>query len=202
MSIPIIIIAAGKSARLGSPKQLIKISKETLLNNTIKKASFVSNNILVILGAKCLEITKTITNKSVKIVYNENWPDGMASSIKLGVLHFIDVPKLIISVCDQPYLTTEIFERLISFSNLTNKPIIASNYGPHIGVPMLFNNQIFDDLLGLKGDIGAKAILDKYAGSIGEIDFPNGDIDIDTKEDLAIMGILNKKSPKKGFKNN
>lgn len=183
MSIPIIIIAAGASNRLGQPKQLLKLNGETLLNRSIQEAAKVSEHIIVVLGSHFSEISKTIENRNVTIIHNENCAEGMASSIREGVLLCIDAPKLIISICDQPYLTADIFEKLIAFSNLTAKPIIASDYGGAIGVPILFNKEIFQHLLELKGDKGAKTLLPKYKGKIGEVPFDNGQIDIDTQDE-------------------
>lgn len=183
MSIPIIIIAAGASNRLGQPKQLLKLQGETLLNRTINEAAKVSERIIVVLGAHFQDISKTITNNSVTIIHNETWAEGMASSIREGLLLCLDAPRVIISICDQPYLTGDIFEKLIAFSNLTGKPIVASDYGGVLGVPILFEKEIFEQLLELKGDKGARSILPKYKGEIGEVPFEKGEIDIDTIEE-------------------
>lgn len=181
------ILAAGSSIRLGQPKQLLEYEGETLLNRTIRFANEVSNDIVVVLGARFQEIYKTISNKNVQIIFNENWETGMASSIVAGLKTRLNTEKVIVSLCDQPYLTQTIFENLISSEKSTNKPIVASNYSNQIGVPILFNQLIYNDLLGLKGDKGARSILPKYKDSIAEIDFPNGAIDIDTIEEWELF---------------
>jgi molybdenum cofactor cytidylyltransferase len=185
--IPIIILAAGSSSRLGQPKQLLEYEGETLLNRTIRIASEVSDDIIVVLGSRFQEISKTISNKNVQIIFNESWETGMASSIIEGLKTRLSAEKVIISLCDQPYLNTSIFESLILEEKLTQSPIIASNYSNQIGVPILFNKLIYNDLLALKGDKGARSILPKYNDSIGQIDFPNGAIDIDTVEDWELF---------------
>ena len=185
--IPIIIVAAGSSSRLGQAKQLLEYEDETLLNCTIRNASEVSNDVIVVLGARFQEISQTISNKNVQIIFNENWEWGMASSVITGLGTRLNSEKVIVSICDQPYLTSTIFENLISAEKLTNKPIITSNYGHQIGVPILFNQFIYKDLLALKGDKGARSILPKYKDSIATIDFSNGDFDIDTIEDWELF---------------
>ncbi|MES2797738.1 MAG: nucleotidyltransferase family protein [Bacteroidota bacterium] len=185
--IPIIILAAGESKRLGRAKQLLEYKGETLLNRTIRMANEVSRDIIVVLGARLEEISQSISNKNVQIVLNENWETGMASSVIAGLRTRLKAEKVILSLCDQPYLTPTIFENLIAVEESSQKSIIASNYGNEIGVPMLFNQLIYNDLLALKGDKGARAILQKYEGSIAAIDFPDGDIDIDTIEEWELF---------------
>jgi molybdenum cofactor cytidylyltransferase len=185
--IPIIILAAGISSRLGQPKQLLEYEGETLLNRTIRVANEVSDDVVVVLGARFQEISQTVLNKNVQIIFNENWESGMASSVIEGIKTHLNAEKVIISLCDQPYLNTSIFESLILEEKSSRKPIIASNYGNQIGVPILFNQLVYNDLLSLKGDKGARSILPKYNDSIGQIDFPNGAIDIDTVEDWELF---------------
>lgn len=185
--IPIIILAAGSSSRLGQPKQLLQCQGQTLLNRTISLSSEVSNNISVVLGANYPLIASSITNTNCKIIFNELWEQGMATSIQKGLQNNLDADKVIITLCDQPYLSANILRRLIDSANLTELPIIASNYGNKIGVPILFKKLIFNDLMSLKGEKGARSILPKYTDSIAEIPFPKGEIDIDTIEDWQLF---------------
>jgi molybdenum cofactor cytidylyltransferase len=185
--IPIIILAAGSSSRLGQPKQLLQCQGQTLLNRTISLSSEVSNNISVVLGANYPLIASSITNTNCKIIINEFWEIGMSTSIQKGLQNNLDADKVIITLCDQPYLSANILRRLIDSANQTELPIIASNYGNKIGVPILFKKLIFNDLMSLKGEKGARAILPKYTGFIAEIPFPKGEIDIDTIEDWQLF---------------
>ncbi len=181
--IAVIILAAGSSSRLGQPKQLLKINGETLLNRTIRFASEVSNEIIVVLGANFNIILPTITNKSIEIVENENWETGMSSSVIAGLGKCLDADNIIICLCDQPYLTSSIFENLIECNKSTSLPIIACSYLGQIGVPILFKSLMFNALLNLNGDKGAKSILNNHKESIVCIPFFNGEIDVDTLED-------------------
>jgi molybdenum cofactor cytidylyltransferase len=183
INIPIIILAAGSSSRLGRPKQLLEYQGETLLNRTIRIANEVSSNVCLVLGANFEIISKSILNKQCKIIFNENWQTGMASSITKSIEHYFDFEKLIIAICDQPFLNTNIFLELIEKSESSLKPIVASNYGNQLGVPILFNQLIYSSLQQLNGDKGARVILHKFVNDIAEIDFAKGELDVDTEED-------------------
>lgn len=182
---PIIILAAGESKRLGFSKQLVHFQGDTLLNNSIKLACSISKNVTVILGANFNEISKSITNKqTINILRNENWKSGMASSIKLGVEFHRNADKILIMLCDQIYLTNSILLELFEKEKQSQKPIIACNYGEKIGVPILFNQTIFNDLMALSGDKGASAILKNHQESIESILFEKGIFDVDSPQDL------------------
>ena len=182
--IPIIILAAGSSSRLGQPKQLLLIDGETLLNRTIRTAKQISNAIIVVLGANIELISPTISDQSITIVTNPDWETGMSTSIKVGLSQCLKFENAIICLCDQPFLTENILNALINKKSTSEKQIIASYYSQQIGVPILFNKIFFNDLLNLKGDKGAKSILNKYADQIDTIQFHQGATDIDTLVDL------------------
>ena len=81
-----VILAAGESSRLGTPKQLVKIGKQTLIENVIRIAQ---NNqlgpIIVVLGAYQKEIASVIRYLKVRTVSNVNWMNGLSSSIIIGI---------------------------------------------------------------------------------------------------------------------
>jgi len=182
----IIILAAGASGRLGKPKQNLIYKGKTLLQSAID----IANDskcipVLVILGANADVIKPTIENLSINILQNENWQEGMASSIKVGItgLKKIEpkVDSVILMLCDQPFVDAELINKLIQ--SKSEKGIVASAYNDTIGVPVLFDADYFEELLQLKGDEGAKKLLMKHPEDIAKIDFPLGSVDIDSTGD-------------------
>src|SRR5476651_1174100 len=80
----IIILAAGSSSRLGKPKQNLIYNGKTLLQNAIDTASSsLCKPIMVVLGANAVVIKPTIESLPVNILNNENWQEGIASSIRI-----------------------------------------------------------------------------------------------------------------------
>jgi molybdenum cofactor cytidylyltransferase len=184
----IIILAAGSSSRFGNTKQLLQFKGKTLLKHAIEQAVEAGAPlILVVTGARADEISKEIKSDNVKIVFNKDWRQGMASGIVVGVKTAITlnkgIKKLIIAVCDQPFVSSAVFQQLFQKQNNSAKHIVASAYADTVGTPALFTERYFDALMGLTGDHGAKKLFETYRDDLATIDFPDGYIDIDTRED-------------------
>ncbi len=186
--IGIIILAAGNSSRLGRPKQLLKHKESTLLKNTIAEALKIQNSFLIVLtGANHDVIEKELNLPEVKLSFNSEWESGMSSSIVKGIIELMllnpDCEQCILSVCDQPFVTSSVFENLINQSKRTGKGIAASAYAETLGTPALFHQKYFHELLEFKGKEGAKKLIKKYADDVVSVPFEKGNIDIDTEED-------------------
>jgi molybdenum cofactor cytidylyltransferase len=187
-----IILAAGGSSRFGNIKQLLPFHGKTLLQHVIDEATEAgAQPIIVITGANAKEVTASIADSKVRILINENWQEGMASGIVAGVHDIVSlnegIKKIIVAVCDQPFVTSALFEQLDQMQNKTGKAIVACSYADTIGTPALFATKYFDQLLGLKGDEGAKKILKRYSEDVATVDFPKGEIDIDTQRDYESL---------------
>lgn len=186
--IGIIILAAGASRRMGTPKQLLKIGEETLLEKAIGVAQKLNDKeIVVVLGANAEKIQATLQfPKEVTIILNEDWQKGMGTTLKKGVNYFLEQVQtfkaIIVMVCDQPYLTTEKLEELIELYQKTNADIIAAQYANIKGVPALFSNQLFSKLATLSEDEGARKIIKRHQGIVKTVDFPKGVYDLDTPQ--------------------
>jgi molybdenum cofactor cytidylyltransferase len=184
----IIILAAGRSARLGSPKQLLSYQGKNLLQHTIDIAhESRTGPILVVLGSNIDEITTKLDKNFLKIIENQDWESGMASSIVCGINTLLelysDTEAAILMVCDQPFVNAQLLHQLIKKYEESGKSIVASKYVNINGTPALFHKKHFHELSALKGDFGAKYLIKKYDGSLQAIPFDKGSIDIDTIED-------------------
>ena len=184
----LVILAAGGSSRLGSPKQLLPYRKDNLLNRIVSTALAVENVIaVVVIGAEKEAIKHTIAEAKILIVVNDNWASGMASSIKMGLTAVTKIDPAIqgciFTVCDQPYITVSLLAELLTKHRNTNKAIIAAEYAGTYGTPVLIDKRYFDELMNLQKEEGAKKLLHKYMNDLATITFNGGEFDIDTKED-------------------
>ena len=191
-NIAIIILAAGKSARLGSPKQLLSYKGKNLLRHTVDEALETGcQSVFVVLGANSELLKKELKDKPVSIVENAGWQEGMASSIRCGletITNTILRPDCIIfMVCDQPYVSSSLLLSLVDKKNETKMPIVASSYEDKIGTPALFNKSFFSALMKLKGDRGARKLIADNLDKVATVEFPEGITDIDTKEDYESL---------------
>ena len=184
----IIVLAAGSSSRLGAPKQLLSYNDKNLLDHVIEEAKKTADGkVVVILGGNHQQIAGNINSPGIKVIYNPDWEEGMSSSIRTGLAGLKrenkDLDGVILAVCDQPFITAELFSALIAEARSTGKSIVASAYGGILGTPVLFTPVHFKDLEKLKGKEGAKILLDQYRENVTSVPFENGEIDIDTPED-------------------
>jgi len=188
----VIILAAGKSSRLGQPKQNLIFRGKTLLQSAIETALASDCELAVaVLGANDDVIRPTISQYPVNLVHNANWAEGMASSIRLGITEVKKNPQItsvILMLCDQPFVSAGLLNEL-ALAGMAND-IVGCIYNTAAGVPVLFNAKYFEPLQLLTGDEGAKKLLLKYGEEVLYIPFPMGHVDIDTTEDLEKLKIL------------
>jgi molybdenum cofactor cytidylyltransferase len=188
----IILLAAGQSARLGKPKQLLNYKGKTLLEHSLQVAIETQlQPIVTVLGANADLLKKSIDHLNTKVVINQQWSEGMATSIRCGMEELVrinpTIAGIIIMVCDQPYVTAKLLTDLVEKHEHFSKPIIASSYKNNIGTPALFDKTIFALLLSLKGDSGAKKIMKSNPDWVETVNFLFGEIDIDTTGDYDLL---------------
>ncbi len=182
------MLAAGNSTRLGKPKQLLLFNGKSLLRHTIEAAVATGvKPLIIVLGANASLLTPEIDDNNTQIVINTNWKDGMASSIIAGLTALLeiypDTERVILMMCDQPFVTTSLLNNLLITHQQTGKPIVASIYDGVIGVPALFYKSHFKELLQLQGDTGARKIINQDVSEVATVFFAKGKIDIDTADD-------------------
>ncbi|MDH5380225.1 MAG: nucleotidyltransferase family protein [Cyclobacteriaceae bacterium] len=188
----IILLAAGGSRRMGSPKQLLKIGDEFLINHIIKiLLSVPDSDLVVVLGGNHKSIEPILQNKNhFRIVINEEWESGMASSIQKGVrILENESDSILMCTVDQPEISLEHLLRMrkiFTDSKSGQMGIVASSYLDTLGIPVLFDKRFFKELLKLQGDVGAKAIFQKNKESVTAIPFPKGEVDLDTEEEYRL----------------
>jgi molybdenum cofactor cytidylyltransferase len=183
----IIILAAGNSSRLGKPKQNLMYNGKTLLQHAVSAAiCSVCRPIIVVLGANSDSIEPEIAGHDIQLIHNVDWEQGMSTSIHLGITELQkteDIDSAIIMLCDQPFANDQLLAQLQQKHQESRKGIIACAYNNTLGVPVLFDQKYFADLLALEGHEGAKKLLGVYTDDIATVEFEKGAVDIDTMED-------------------
>lgn len=184
-----LVLAAGKSKRFGSPKQLLKWKKSNLLENAIKAGSEsnVSNTFLV-LGANYDQILEMTETNSVEVIRNLSWEKGLGNSIAFGAKHILEsntkVDGILLMLADQPLIDSNYLNSIIAKFESGNNQIIASSYkSGKKGVPALFDISYLEELIKLQGDNGAKALIEEYSKNVTLVKGGNKLADIDTFEE-------------------
>ena len=188
----ILILAAGKSSRLGRPKQLLPYQGKTLLSHVVSEALKASlHPVIVVTGAYHSEIEASLLGQSVVPTYNVHWESGMGSGIVIGLQQALSIePELqavVVAVCDQPYISEALFQSLLVKWVDSGKGLIACAYSGTVGTPVLFGRRYFKDLSVLSGDAGARQLLKRYPDDVATVPFPQGNIDIDREDDFKSL---------------
>jgi molybdenum cofactor cytidylyltransferase len=184
--ISILLLAAGASTRFGSPKQLLPFRGKPLIRHLAEVAiQSKANTIYVVLGAQAEKIGQELSGLAVQIIINEQWQEGIGSSLRAGVQALPETTEaVLIMLGDQPLVTSDHLNSIIETHQSTGKAIVASAYAESLGVPVLFARRFFPELQRLSGDRGARQIIQNHSAEVAGIPFPDGVVDIDTTSDL------------------
>ncbi|WP_405396934.1 NTP transferase domain-containing protein [Maribacter sp. Asnod2-G09] len=197
LDIAVLIMAAGASRRMDGIKQLMPWKDSNFLLETIKTVRNTNAKSLhVVLGAKAEFINTqcSLKEKNIDIIVNANWENGLGDSIAHGVKVLLQqrpaLDGVLICLADQPLLSFEYLNSLIAEYIKHPSKIIATNYGKKLGVPALFPKLLFEELSVLKGDFGAKEILNNKSNVIISLDAADQIADVDTN--LEYQNLINR----------
>jgi molybdenum cofactor cytidylyltransferase len=187
-----VILAAGASTRLGTPKQLLVIDGKPLLVRAVE-ATLASPAwpVVVVLGANAEKIRPVLARFPLLITENPAWSEGMASSIRAGVTTLQQFSRALdaalIALCDQPAFSTATIAQLVAAQQTTGRSIVAARYSGRHGAPALFLREHFSTLAHLTGEEGARALLNENPDRVASVDLPALAHDLDTPADVAMF---------------
>lgn len=191
-NLPIILLAAGSSSRMGQSKQLLQWGDKTLIEHQIQTLISTNNSVITVLGSDAEKIIPLIEHLPVSYLINKKWESGMGSSVVAGIdfitKKFPNAEGVLFTLIDQPLVTSSYIKKIIGKFNPQKEQIIASvSDEGWQGVPALFDKFYFEELAGLNGEKGAKAIIKQHLNNVSEI--KGGEIleDMDTIEKYEKM---------------
>lgn len=189
-----VLLAAGASQRLGQPKALLRIAGESLVRRMASAALAAGcDPLFVVTGALEPELRRELGGLAATLVPNPAFAEGIASSIRAGVAAAgAATPPcdgVLLMLVDQPRVDAAVLGRLLArFAEGRGERIAACAYAGGLGAPALFPRDRLAALAALRGDRGAKGLLDAERGRLLEVPFPDGAVDLDTPGDLAQLG--------------
>lgn len=182
-----LLIAAGKSERMGAPKQILPWGTTTLIAHQIDILQQAQLSVSVVLGANAENIKNAIAHLNVQLIFNEDWEQGMGTSIACGVkaIHSSNTPidGILVALVDQPLISVAHFRSIITHFETGKQHIIVSKSQTGItGPPVLFDSEYLEELKTLQGDEGAKPIIKKHSAHVVLIPAESPLEDMDTPE--------------------
>lgn len=174
MKTVVAVLAAGLSRRLGRPKQLLDFRGLPLIRHAALTALGAGCDETIVIGS----FPEALAGLPVTMLDNPDAAEGMSSSIRMAVRH-ADGARILLMLCDQPLVGSEQLRALIA----TNAGIVATAYDGTLGVPAIFAPRFADELLALRGDAGARAVIHAHRDEVIAVECESAAIDIDTAAD-------------------
>jgi molybdenum cofactor cytidylyltransferase len=187
----VVILAAGGSTRLGRPKQLLRFQQKSLIKRLVSEAKKTCTTIVVVTGFGHDQIVTELKDEPVLIAENNDWTQGMGTSLQRGMQKLKSLEStlnsVLLTVCDQPFVNAALFTSMMDLKKTSGKKIVACSYAGSAGTPALFDQLYFDALQQLNGREGAKKLIQRFASDAALMPFPQGAIDIDTQDDYEAL---------------
>ena len=186
-----VVLAAGASTRMGTAKQLLQIDGRPLVQHVLDNVQRSGvGEIILVLGHSAAAIQRELKLEGAKVVLNENFLQGMGTSLKSGLARVdSQVQAALIILADQPFVRPETLDQLIAAHERTRAQIVIPTYRGFRGNPVLLDRSVFSEVMGLSGDIGCRAIFGEHQDGIVKLEV--GDVgillDIDQKKDYESL---------------
>jgi molybdenum cofactor cytidylyltransferase len=167
-----IVLAAGESKRMGFPKMLLPISGKTMIENVIVNvAESVSDGILVVLGSSKEKILDLVCKYNVTHCYNENYKEGMLSSVQCGFRNLqSDIDAVLVFQGDQPFIASSVIDNVISAYRSSGKGIVMPVFKGKRGHPLLLDRKYRDKIEKLDAGEGLRSIAYLYSNDVLEVE--------------------------------
>ncbi|MGA9080650.1 MAG: nucleotidyltransferase family protein [Halobacteriota archaeon] len=194
-----IVLAAGRSERMGQNKLLLRLNDNTLIDHVLNAIAAADiHETVVVLGHKPEKMIDVLTPRNtVQIVINRDHKGGMASSFQKGLqlLRYVDAAFLVLG--DQPILDKNLLNVMVhQLADNRETLIVSPICEGKKGHPVLFRRELFAEILGLDENETIRDVIHRHAARLLTVEAPEWTImDIDTPEDYARIRTLMNRGP-------
>jgi molybdenum cofactor cytidylyltransferase len=187
-----IVLAAGQATRFGQCKQLVLLGGKPLLEHVLEsvRQSRV-DDVVVVLGDHLAEIQGQIAFGRERVVVNPDHADGMSTSIQAGLQALPSgTDAVMIVLADQPFVASRTLDLLIDEYRRVRPSVVIPTFNGFRGNPVIVDKSLFAEMMGIRGDVGCRAIFGDHAETILKVPVNDRGVvtDIDTVEDLQRPG--------------
>jgi len=186
-----IILAAGRSTRMGGPNKLLaEIGGRALVRITAEEVlASHARPVIVVTGHQREKVEAALDGLNVRRVHNPDFADGLSTSLKVGLAAVPDdVDGAIVCLGDMPQVRASLIDRLLAaFDPGRGALIVVPTIDGKRGNPVVWSRRFFPELMALEGDVGARQLIARYAEAVTEVPLTDTAalIDVDTPEALV-----------------
>ena len=180
-----VVLAAGGSARFGEPKQLLDWHGKPLVRHVAEVAIQAGlKPVVVVTGADHDTVSEALTGGQMEVACNPGWASGQSSSVRVGIETLPNyVGGAVFLLVDQPLIPPALIQKMLQQHHRNPAAIILPVIEGIAGNPVLFDRQVFDELTTLEGDVGGRALFDKFPVRQVTWEDKRSQEDIDSPED-------------------
>jgi len=182
-----LILAAGESSRMGTPKATLTYRGRTFLElivRTLREGGL--DRMVVVLGHQAEDIQRQVEIEPAQVVINPDYRFGQTSSLQVGLRALMadDLEAVLLCLVDHPAVCGETVRRIVAAFRQCGAPVVVPTYHARRGHPVLLGRQVFDELLALDCQAGADSVVRKYRPQtqVVEVEDEGVVIDVDDPE--------------------
>jgi molybdenum cofactor cytidylyltransferase len=186
-----VVLAAGRSTRMGGPNKLLeRVGARPLVRIAVEEAlASRASEVIVVMGHQRTEVEKVLAGLPVRLVHNPDFADGLGTSLKAGIAAVsADADGAIVCLGDMPQVDASLIDRLIAaFDPDRGALVVVPTFQGKRGNPVLWARRFFPDLMAIEGDVGARHLIGRYGEAAVEVpvDGKAAFVDIDTPQALV-----------------
>nr|WP_275448340.1 molybdopterin-binding/glycosyltransferase family 2 protein [Mesorhizobium sp. IRAMC:0171] len=193
LEVPVVLLAAGRSSRMGGPNKLLALFGGTPLARLSAERALASkaNGVLVVIGHQGERVKNALAGLQVTFVENPHFAEGLSTSLKVGVSTLADdAAGVLVVLGDMPGVSPSDLDRLIdAFRASGGRSVVRASHNGRRGNPVILPRSLFSAVSHLEGDTGARHIVEAEGLDIIDVEIGAGAfVDVDTREALANAG--------------
>lgn len=182
-----VVLAAGSGSRFGGAKQLAELDGIPLLEHALRAVEAVPaiGRIVVVLGARADEIRDRVDFGAAEPVVCADWEEGQAASLRWGIAAVADAEAVVLTLGDMPRITPEVIDAFAGLAAVYGADVRArAVYDGMPGHPVVLGSAYFPRIAALRGDVGAREVLEEIRAHPIECSHLCSAVDVDTPEAL------------------
>jgi molybdenum cofactor cytidylyltransferase len=192
-SIAALVLAAGRSSRMGGPNKLLEKIGGRPLVRIVAEAALASRArpVVVVTGHQRERVEAALAGLPVRFVHNPHFADGLGTSLKTGIAALpAQADGVIVCLGDMPQVDAALIDRLLGAFDPDNGALaVVPTIAGKRGNPVVWSRRFFPDLMAVEGDVGARHLIGRYAEAVTEVPLSGNAAltDIDTPEALEAV---------------